>query len=299
MVALYRLTPGKATPVWRALKSEGIEVSMSTVTRMWLDGQRNYSVEPIRDQLRREGLWADDPTDKLAARLVVSEPMKVRKGRRIRRAVVLKLGDEERERIQAEQARLAVAQAKVDAERADLKAEREALEPYREAAERVVVDAVKERSREALVARSAVNVAMGQLGNLGLVGPAMNELARSIGQKIGQLAASGQVTVADGLRLLDRYAQTTWRIQQMAHKAMTMMRLHLGEPGEIVQMVAPVGADGVTDDDLNALIEELGVEGLQQAIADLAAGRGTELATKLLNLQWQRQEGVTGRPEIH
>lgn len=308
-VRIYRQYPGMPNHVRRLMIDQhGYRHSVSTIHRWWAEGLVDYGYPPIRETLAREGIrvvneeqvLSRDKAEAMAARMqLVSAAQQKPRRRPVRRVVMLSVDAKPLRQIEDEKARLAEGQRQVEAERRRIEIEKEALKPLREAADRVVVDAAKERAKEATLVMSTLNVVLNQLAQMAVLTQPLQTLAVDTGNKISAMVAGGQLGAKEGLQLMERYSQASWRITSTAHRAMVMMRLHLGEPGEIVKML-PANDDTVTESDVRELVKEMGGDGpLQEAIADLAAGRTTPLATKLLSLQWQRQEGVTGRENVH
>lgn len=304
MVEKYTETPGQPVIVHKAVIAAGFKCSYGFVQKAWSVGWPSTGwALPIETVLMNRGIDATPKRksskgmrrhEELAARIRISkdEP-RTTVGRKKRVAIGPNRAIEE------ERARLAEAQKRVQAREEELERQASQLAPVAAAAERVVTDAVKEREREALVARNAVSSAMQQLGTLARIGPAMNQVADFVSRQIAARVATGQMPIAEGMNLLDRYALTAKRIGETATKGIQLMRLHLGEPGEIVQQLTS-GPDQVTDQDVAFLVKELGGEqNLRQAVSDLGMGLSTPAAAKLLDLQWQRQDGVTGRSTTH
>lgn len=142
------------------------------------------------------------------------------------------------------------------------------------------LDAIEERAREAQAVRAAMSNAMGLLAVTGALAKASVALAQGAARDIVADAQGEKIPWEQAVDTLKRLSWLSYRASGVTRSSMEMLRLHLGEPE---QVIAIVGEGPRVDGEMAA--ETLGDETLRKAILDLANGEMSEAAAKLVDFQ--------------
>ena len=142
------------------------------------------------------------------------------------------------------------------------------------------LDSIEERAREAQSVRAAMSNAMSLLAVSGALSKSSIALAQRAAQDIVADAQGGRISWDRAIATLKSLAWLSVQASSVARSAMEMLRLHLGEPEQIV---AVTGGSAFAPVEL--AIDALGEEQLRQAILDLANGQMTEVAARLVDFQ--------------
>lgn len=149
------------------------------------------------------------------------------------------------------------------------------------------LDALDEKAREAQAVRVSMSSAIGLLAmTQNLVRKAMPAVERSVDKFIAQ----GNLTGPQAVDLVYQIAKITQKSQESLHRSMEMVRLHLGEPSQIIGVVGNVADSPV---DAQSAVQALGSEALfRKAVSDLMDGNMSSEATQLVELQARKLEGL-------
>lgn len=147
-------------------------------------------------------------------------------------------------------------------------------------------DAARERAREAEGVRAALSNSLSLMANLAAFSRASIELSQKAAGQLLDEVAKGQVPWREAVLFLTKLSLVGERATSQLKETMTAIRLHLGEPEKFVGIVA--GSGPTTDVDGRSAVQVLGEDRVRQAVIDIASGRMTEDAERLM--AWQVEQ---------
>lgn len=154
--------------------------------------------------------------------------------------------------------------------------------------EQARLDVLTERSREAHAIRATLSAAITNLATVGTLSKMSVPVAEYTQRKVMESISTGVLKTGEGLSILSKLSALAREAGSNLASSMQMIRLHLGEPNQII------GSVGDPAHKANAVLayEQLGPELVRKAVIDILDGRVSEEADQLL--RWQvEQELVT------
>jgi hypothetical protein len=152
------------------------------------------------------------------------------------------------------------------------------------------LDAAEERSREAQAVRASLSTSLTMLANLGSLSKASVAMSQQAAKDILVAVQQQQIPWRVALEVLSKIVLMSERVSNQLKQTMESLRLHTGDPQQILGFVDAAPAS--TDVDGEKALEVFGEERLSRAIIDLASGNMSEDATTLL--EWQVAQGEEG-----
>lgn len=175
-------------------------------------------------------------------------------------------------------AKRAVARAQAEATGAEISAQR------LKEKELARLDAAAERSREAVAIRGMLSANISQLAVLGTLSGIGVPLAQRIKEDVLAALTAKSVTVKDAMSFLRQLQSLTLDTGTSLKATMEMIRLHLGEP----QQILGVARDPSWKADAMLAVQHLGSDLVRQAVVDIFDGKATEHAEALV--RWQAEQ---------
>ena len=180
------------------------------------------------------------------------------------------------------------------AARAIAEREREALQAQQQARairerELARIDAAAERAREAQAIRASLSSAISSLAIVGSLSKIGVPLANRVVELVHRRMADPDFGHKEGLAVLARMSELASNSGKHLRDAMELLRLHLGEPQQILGVVGDPVAHASTEEAIGAL----GADTVRKAIVDLFDGNVTAEAERLIAWQAERAENGT------